>query len=108
MIFPKLKALTFSHQITCLICIIGVALSVFTISFSESFFLYILIYGIAFGISIGFGYVAPLKNCYEHIPDKKGNFNINVGLCSGVCIMGFGLGAVFFNMILLQLMNPNN
>jgi hypothetical protein len=64
MILPRFKALTFSHRLTCLISIIGVALSVFVISFSNAFFLYILIYGIAFGVSIGYGYVAPLKNCY--------------------------------------------
>ena len=76
MLFPKLKMFTFNNRITCMISIIGVALSVFVISFSQSFFLYILIYGICFGVAIGFGYVAPLKNCYEHIPDKKGSLKV--------------------------------
>ncbi len=30
-------------------------------------------YGIVFGLFIGYGYFAPVKNCYEQIPDKKGN-----------------------------------
>ncbi len=72
MVFPRLPALTFSNRITCLISMIGVAVSVFTISFSHSFALYVLIYGIFFGCFIGFGYMAPLKNCYEHIPERKG------------------------------------
>jgi len=103
-----MKMLTFSHRITSMISIIGIALSVFTISFSKAFFIYIMIYGVAFGVSIGFGYVAPLKNCYEHIPDRKGKFLFHTGLCTGVCVMGFGLGALFFNLILLQLMNPED
>ena len=32
----------------------------------------------------------------------------NLGLCSGVCLMGFGLGAFFFNFVLVAIVNPNN
>ena len=31
-----------------------------------------------------------------------------IGLCSGVCMMGFGLGPVFFTIILTYLINPDN
>lgn len=33
---------------------------------------------------------------------------IILGLCSGVCMMAFGLGSLLFNFILLHLINPNN
>jgi hypothetical protein len=72
MVLPRLPALTFSNRVTSLISMVGVAVSVFTISFSHSFSLYVLIYGVIFGVFIGFGYMAPLKNCYEHLPERKG------------------------------------
>jgi hypothetical protein len=35
-----------------------------------------VIYGIFYGLFIGFGYLAPIKNCYDHLPNKKGKKNI--------------------------------
>jgi hypothetical protein len=52
--------------------------------------------------------MAPLKNCYDHLPNRKGIEIINSGLCSGTCLMGFGLGAFFFNYILVAIVNPDN
>ena len=63
MVFPKFKLLAFSNRIMALISLVGVAGSVFTVSFVNSFGLYALIYGVFFGAFIGYGYVAPLKNC---------------------------------------------
>lgn len=95
---PKLQ---FSNRITTFISIIGVCGSILIISFGTQFWQYLLIYGIVFGIFIGFGYLAPIKNCYEHIPQLK-------GLCSGVCILGYGISSLLFNFILLKLINPHN
>jgi len=72
----NIPQLQFSNRITTLISIIGVCLSVFMISFGDSFWVYLVVYGMLFGIFIGFGYLAPIKNCYEHIPDRKGRFHI--------------------------------
>lgn len=76
MLLPKINKLKFSNFLTSIISIIGISSSVFVISFSKSFALFFLFYGIVFGLFIGFGYVAPVKNCYEHIPDKKGIKNL--------------------------------
>ena len=40
--------------------------------------------------------------------NKERYFVINIGLCSGICMMAFGLGSLLFNFILLHLINPNN
>lgn len=72
----NIPQLQFSNRITTFISIIGVCGSILTISFGTQFWHYLLIYGIVFGIFIGFGYLAPIKNCYEHIPHLKGNYFI--------------------------------
>lgn len=69
----NLKQLQFSNRITTLISILGVCLSILVISFGDSYAAYLIIYGIFFGLFIGFGYLAPIKNCYLHIPHLKGN-----------------------------------
>lgn len=68
----NLRILQFSNRITTLISILGVCLAVFLISFCGQFWEIVLLYGLVFGMFIGFGYLAPIKNCYEHIPDRKG------------------------------------
>lgn len=70
----NLKQLQFSNRITTLISILGVCLSILAVSFGDSYAAYLIIYGILFGLFIGFGYLAPIKNCYLHIPHLKGNF----------------------------------
>ena len=50
----------------------------------------------------------PSKIVFSIFLEKKVTTTFNKGLCVGVCIMGFGIGALFFNLILLQLINPDN
>jgi hypothetical protein len=68
----QFKIVSFSNRITALISGLGIALSVFLLSFAKSVPVYILLYGVMFGVCIGYGYMAPLKNCYEHLPNRKG------------------------------------
>lgn len=111
----NVRQLQFSNRMTTFISILGVCGSIFLISFCDAFWQYFLIYGIVFGMFIGFGYLAPIKNCYQHIPQLKGTNLMyfryrygNEGLCSGVCILGYGISSLLFNFILLALINPNN
>lgn len=90
-----------SNRILCLIALIGMSLSVYISSYMDSFIGYVIFYGFTYGISIGFGYYPPLKNCYLHLPKRK-------GLCSGICMSGFGLGSGIFNYLLIALVNPND
>lgn len=68
----NINKLQFSNRLTCLISVIGVSIAVFLTSFCNHFWMLVLVYGLIFGLFIGYGYMAPIKNCYEHIPDRKG------------------------------------
>lgn len=90
-----------SNKIICLISVFCLSGVVLITSFVQSFALYIVFYGIFNGLSIGFGYIAPVKNAYTHFPDRK-------GFAAGVCMSGFGFGSVIFNYIIVELINPDN
>lgn len=69
--FPQI---TYSNRTTSFIAVLGIALAMLALSFSTHFALYVIIYGVFYGFFIGYGYMAPLKNCYDHLPDRKGTF----------------------------------
>ncbi|HUL58234.1 MAG TPA: OFA family MFS transporter [Anaeromyxobacteraceae bacterium] len=52
-----------------------------------------LSYGVLGGIGLGLGYVTPVATVTKWFPDRR-------GLGSGLVVMGFGLGAFFFNNVL--------
>lgn len=94
MFLSSLKIFKFNYRITAFIAILGISASTYTLSYVTNLSQYILLYGICFGTFIGFGYLAGVRNCYDYLPTQKGNFKKYLGLCSGVCMMGFGLGPV--------------
>jgi MFS transporter, OFA family, oxalate/formate antiporter len=51
-----------------------------------------LTYGVIGGIGLGLGYITPVAAVTKWFPDKR-------GLASGMTVMGFGLGAFFYNNI---------
>ncbi|WP_242346057.1 OFA family MFS transporter [Anaeromyxobacter terrae] len=52
-----------------------------------------LTYGVIGGLGLGLGYVTPVAAVTKWFPDRR-------GLGSGMVVMGFGLGAFFYNNIL--------
>jgi MFS family permease len=52
-----------------------------------------LTYGVIGGLGLGIGYVTPVAAVTKWFPEKR-------GLGSGMVVMGFGLGAFFYNNIL--------
>ena len=50
-------------------------------------------YGLIGGIGLGLGYITPVAAVTKWFPDKR-------GLASGMVVMGFGLGAFFYNNLL--------
>lgn len=74
MFLSNFKILTFPHRTVSIICVLGIAASTFTMSFCKQFYLFVIIYGIVFGLFIGYGYLAPLRNCFDYLPTRKGNF----------------------------------
>jgi len=61
-----------SGQLITMVCVICTCIVYLALSLAKSYTMYVLIYGVAFGCFIGLGYMAPMKNCYEHIPERKG------------------------------------
>ncbi|HEY8297888.1 MAG TPA: OFA family MFS transporter [Candidatus Baltobacteraceae bacterium] len=55
-----------------------------------------LFYGIIGGLGLGFGYITPVAMVTKWFPDKR-------GLASGMVVMGFGLGAFFYNNIVTKI-----
>jgi OFA family oxalate/formate antiporter-like MFS transporter len=53
-------------------------------------------YGVMGGLGLGLGYVTPVAAVTKWFPDKR-------GLGSGMVVMGFGLGAFFYNNVLKAL-----
>ncbi len=51
-----------------------------------------LTYGIVGGFGVGMGYITPVAVVTKWFPDKR-------GLGGGMVVMGFGLGALFYNLI---------
>jgi len=55
-----------------LIAVVGISLAMLLLSLLQDFVFYAIVYGCLYGFFIGYGYMAPLKNCYDHLPDRKG------------------------------------
>lgn len=55
-----------------LISVIGLSASTYALSFVSNLFYYILYYGILFGLFLGYGYLIPIRNCYDYLPNQKG------------------------------------
>src|SRR2546421_2001068 len=55
-----------------------------------------LTYGVIGGIGLGLGYVTPVAAVTKWFPDRR-------GLASGMVVMGFGLGAFFYNNTLTRI-----
>jgi len=72
MALANIKSFNFSNRIKCIVSVLGISGSMFSLSFANHFFLIIIIYGGCFGFFIGYGYIAPLNNSYTHLPLRKG------------------------------------
>ena len=78
---------------------IGVVLSYFAIK--VSFWLLLLTYGLVFGIGVGIAYVGPLSCAMRWLPRWK-------GVAGGFVVAGFGLGALIFDQVQSNYINPRN
>ncbi len=78
---------------------LGVALSYWTISLS--FYAMLMTYGFLFGVGVGIAYIGPLSSAMNWMPKWK-------GFANGIVVAGFGLGALIFNAIQTNYINPEN
>lgn len=53
----------------------------------DSLLLFLLTYGLASGLGLGIGYIAPVSTLVKWFPDRR-------GLATGMAVMGFGAGAL--------------
>lgn len=85
----------------CFLAIWGFALSIFLASLMTNLASFTLFYTGFMGFFLGVGYIHPLKNAYSYFPNRK-------GLCSGICMTGYGIGSFFYNQVFLGIINPSN
>ena len=79
----------------------GFVLSIFIASFMKDLVSFTIFYTGFMGFFLGVAYVCPIKNTYSYFPNRK-------GLCSAVCMMGYGIGPFVYNQIFLGIINPKN
>lgn len=61
--------------------------------------LFILFYGIFFGLAAGFSFMIPLYECNKYLVGKKMVVN-------GIILMGTGIGSLVFGMVSYSYLNP--
>ncbi|MFA9560509.1 OFA family MFS transporter [Evansella sp. AB-rgal1] len=69
----------------------GVAVSI------DSLTLFVLTYGVASGLGMGIGYIAPVSTLVKWFPDRR-------GLATGMAVLGFGAGALITAPVAAALM----
>jgi len=77
------------------------ALSVLIAANVENWWTFIVFYAIFFPAGIGLCYYPPIICGWEWFPNHK-------GLISGLCVGGFGFGALVFGFISTAIVNPDN
>ncbi len=60
-----LKKLRFNYRLMALISIIGVSGSTYALSYMETLFSYLLLYGVLFGLFLGYGYLVPVSRLFS-------------------------------------------
>ena len=77
----------------------GVAISYFTVQYS--FWLFLLSYGVVYGVGIGISYMSIISCAVKWMPKWK-------GLVSGFVLSGIGISPFIFNAIQTGFINPGN
>lgn len=68
---------------------------------TKSFLAFYLCYTFSFGLTTGFCYLITFHHTWLWFPNNK-------GLTSGICMGGYGVGALIFDNIMTPIMNPDN
>ena len=76
-------------------------ISILIATFSHRFWIFLIFYGIGYGIGSSVMYIVPVIWGWEYFPDHK-------GIVNGIVIGGFGFGSFVFNLISTALINPDN
>ena len=90
-----------SPKLMCFLGTSSYALGVFIASLMTDLWTFVFFFAACCSLGTGVAYLSPIKNCYLYYPDRK-------GMCSGVCMMGYGMGSFVYNQIFRLIVNPNN
>jgi len=75
------------------------ALCIFISSYMQTFWTFILFYGILFGLFAGNSFMVPIDQCNQYMVGKK-------MIVNGIVLMGTGLGSVVFGEFSYNYLNP--
>lgn len=91
-----------SHPLIVLIvCETLKAGSMFTASFMPNITLFIVFYGVIFGLASGICFMLPMMECNKYMVGMKMVVN-------GIILIGTGSGAVVFGLFSYEYLNPND
>lgn len=76
------------------------ALMIFLSSYMPDIYLFILFYGVLFGLSLGFNFTNSISECNKYLVGKKMYVN-------GLILIGTGSGSVIFGTFSYRFLNPN-
>lgn len=88
-----------STALGCSALVSGVMLSYLTIK--VSYWVFLVTYGVMYGVGAGLAYIGPLYSVIRWFPSHK-------GLVNGIIVAGYGGGALVFNFVQTQYLNPHN
>ena len=97
--FGPLVVKALGAQKTLLLGAYGVAASVFAASYAKTLTVFLAVYGVLFGASVGLAYTSPMIAGWQWMPQSK-------GLVSGAILTGFGAGGFVFSLLGTSLVNP--
>lgn len=89
----------FATALGCAALVSGVMLSYLTIK--VSYWIFLITYGVMYGIGAGLAYVGPLYSAIRWFPSHK-------GLVNGIIVAGYGGGALVFNFVQTEYLNSHN
>ena len=95
-------ALKFHPRITMIIALSIGCGGIFIGSLVTNYYLFVLTYGVCFGVSYALSFSTPLVVAWSYF---NRHYRARVG---GIISAGFGLSSAIFNIITLKLVNPNN
>ena len=88
-----------STALGCAALVSGVMLSYLTIK--VTYWVFLVTYGVMYGVGAGLAYIGPLYSVIRWFPAHK-------GLVSGIIVAGYGGGALVFNFVQTEYLNPEN
>lgn len=75
--------------------------SIFVMSFSQSYWVFLLMHSVVNASGKGMIYMLPVRNAWHYYPHRK-------GLVSGLILMCYSVGAIIWSFLTTLIANPGN